>query len=1227
MTTIQSFMRRTLVAFACFACCSLSAVAMADKWKYPTKDEVKNWKMEGNGTKNSPYLITSAQDLANLARKVYDTAGDISKSKYFKLTKDIVLNEIDPKDLALDGSGMKLENIEKKYWEWTPIGMWRWDGWDAPFKGVFDGDNHTIRGLVLKHDANSEYDNVGLFGLLGGDGSQVKNLNIADSYLMCDGNLRANAGFLIGDCSAGYDVPTVVYNCHVTNSNVNVYYTDKEKVYKGYTPVLKVGGLIGYATEDNDNIKIASCSFSGNMDLAVRNIALRQGGLVGQGGILNDCKTSGTVNVIPMFTDSQRTIEDKKDYPISINGLDNNAKTVKDCLSEMNFVLSKSKLPDNDIKNVLELSTLCNQAKEISQSACISKVTVNDLDSWSSKFLGYGIIAAGKNADLIKDCAVYQNVDGSNLPSYIGDEDRAFTFFPLFTTHVKMENVVVVDNGNFSTVNKALSSGGTVQWQDGDSYANGNMNDMSSNGSSIVSKYNGDQAMVWGTGKVGDYDNCPMPVACGGTIEQLAGDGSEANPYKISSEEELRFLQKNAGTMSQGKYFQLTADINMSGSEPLEPIGSSYSAPFRGTFDGNGHAIIGMKAKTDATGMAGLFGYVNGTIKNLAVIGTSFSKAPLCSPIACYLGYSIGDENNPTVYYTSTMTNCYAGGDINIDASFDDNFSRIAGLCYMVCKGSTISDCYFKGTFHTTGKGIVGDDITTKKEEIAGLFCGLVNMNLGTINNNYATFDVDCKDSKPYGVYTISMGGAVSNCFCSTNYSSTEPSIRTTDGSELVEQKELNDKTISDAFEAGAFTPVLKNNTKSYAMTDCNGNNVWMDAIPVAKDNNIFTYVPTDGDSYEKDVVLWTLPNVAVYNADNKSDNILNCTLVPAKALAYKPSANAEKTWANMHYPLALETYKHYYMLCLPATVQSESLPEGSKLFIGGDVLDDGSKYMNIVEADSVAAGIPFIAYIPDAKTGTTIDIAMNSIMAKEPIKQISDGTHTQTFGLDATFIDRDGIGDEVVQASKNVTESADGKLIIKEGKPGWTHVDPFTSYLVQQPDVELRSYVMLDETSSDIDDAIEDNAGKTVRVKLKRTLKNDNWNTVCLPFNMTAEEVSKVFGEGTKVEKLTDAQIGADGACTLTFEQADGIKAGEAYMVKPTNSNIMVYDIANRTITTSDEPTPTTKTLTDQSGNIITLSYCAHTSAHCSVPDAMAARSTSPRATRFIMWPTDKPC
>ena len=109
----------------------------------------------------------------------------------------------------------------------------------------------------------------------------------------------------------------------------------------------------------------------------------------------------------------------------------------------------------------------------------------------------------------------------------------------------------------------------------------------------------------------------------------------------------------------------------------------------------------------------------------------------------------------------------------------------------------------------------------------------------------------------------------------------------------------------------------------------------------------------------------------------------------------------------------------------------------------------------------------------------------------------------------------------------------------------------------------------------------LRDTDGKQLNVTLSgRTLfKDGNWNTLCLPFNLSSAEVGDYLDGGTLMELDiegtydTDKQTGFDpatGILSLYFKDATEIKAGKPYIIKwPKPSGYddheSDYDISNR--------------------------------------------------------------
>lgn len=92
---------------------------------------------------------------------------------------------------------------------------------------------------------------------------------------------------------------------------------------------------------------------------------------------------------------------------------------------------------------------------------------------------------------------------------------------------------------------------------------------------------------------------------------------------------------------------------------------------------------------------------------------------------------------------------------------------------------------------------------------------------------------------------------------------------------------------------------------------------------------------------------------------------------------------------------------------------------------------------------------------------------------------------------------------------------------------------------------------ITLDENADDTNTKIEANKGKTIDVKLIRSLKAGAWNTICLPFDVTTEQIKNILKAEGMVREYADDDATAQ---TITFKKVEGnMKAGEPYLIKPT--------------------------------------------------------------------------
>ena len=149
----------------------------------------------GSGTSADPYRIEDAADLVCLANEV--NAGTDFAGIYFKIMTQDQNQDIDLSGVCGEGIG-----------NWTPIGRWT-----TPFKGYFDGDDHTITGLYL----NGLDDFQGLFGYIA-DGAQVNNLTLGASTISGKTAVGLVGGMDVSSSSTS--IPSI-NNC-TTLSSVNL---------------------------------------------------------------------------------------------------------------------------------------------------------------------------------------------------------------------------------------------------------------------------------------------------------------------------------------------------------------------------------------------------------------------------------------------------------------------------------------------------------------------------------------------------------------------------------------------------------------------------------------------------------------------------------------------------------------------------------------------------------------------------------------------------------------------------------------------------------------------------------------------------------------------------------------------------------------------------------------------------------------------------------------------
>ena len=238
-------MRLALLALAALAWIAVpvSARAETDVWN----GTIASGFAGGTGMENDPYQINTAKELAYFAKTVNE--GQPYNGLYIVLKNDLDLNNQ----------------------EWTPIGNSR-----NPFKGNFDGNNHTVTGMKI----SGALDYVGLFGACTRYNvySAIKNITVKDSVI----NGKSGVGAIVGSA-----VEINIENCRSIANKI-----------KGER---RVGGICGYFCGYSHGGKVSQCYNSS--EVSGKRSA---GGIAGMGDrcTAENCLNTGEITVTTTGTQS-----------------------------------------------------------------------------------------------------------------------------------------------------------------------------------------------------------------------------------------------------------------------------------------------------------------------------------------------------------------------------------------------------------------------------------------------------------------------------------------------------------------------------------------------------------------------------------------------------------------------------------------------------------------------------------------------------------------------------------------------------------------------------------------------------------------------------------------------------------------------------------------------------------------------------------------------------------
>ena len=561
-----------------------------------------------------------------------------------------------------DGSGY---NDNKKWYEldyylnadldmgenisWLPLGRVSYTV--TKYSGTFWGNGHTISYRIWALDE----ENQGLFATIHKDGK------VYDVNVVC--NINSKRDYVGGIAGENYGL---IHNCSVMATIV-----EEDNDY--------VGGIVG---ENTDYGKVEGCYVEGTITglgsaTKIGGIAGKSNSKVGGGGIVYEG------NILNCWV---------------------SANISSDC---------------NNFSNRPYVGGICGENKGNMQYCCMT----GDVACASEGNYQVGGLA-GSSSGSTQHCTFYGTVKTPSEPlsKYIGNSHANADWFDTFS---QAEYDDAVSNGhalyayairNVFALSVTTTGTGTVtvsdfnaETIDYDKVPTGHwIYVYITSGvvsSFIVKDADNNDVEVTRYHQYGDnYYMFPMPrsnVSVTVTFRTQQGDGSEENPYVISTAEEWEAFAKNVNDNHksyEGEYVMLGGDFEVS---TFQCLGTniSFSNAFKGTFDGNGHTLTCVYPPFTRV--------MDATIKNLHVTGNATGSWTSGSIVALSKG-------------TLNLINCRSS--VNVDCGNSQSYGGLVGTMSTDAtyaqstnpNSVTIDGCVFDGSFAATNgatdcSGFVGD--------------------------------------------------------------------------------------------------------------------------------------------------------------------------------------------------------------------------------------------------------------------------------------------------------------------------------------------------------------------------------------------------------------------------------------------------------------------------------------------------------------------------------------
>lgn len=280
----------------------------------------------------------------------------------------------------------------------------------------------------------------------------------------------------------------------------------------------------------------------------------------------------------------------------TISAKKNVSKTPKDCTKDNGGVVGKGKAAKcwyfcTDIKSASPLGACGGSAANCYQNVSEDVAKGNYIKDLNSFKAVLQMNAAGSN----------MWKPGEKHPEFLQESEKLVVLQPLFDDTTAAVQVNGSKEGAVVTGDESVVLTGTdVYYRVGE---NGKWTKIDSEASADLD----------GTDQV-----VTIYYASAEELQSAEWYDPTKNEFVLTTAGQLAYLTQlvNGGTSFEGRTIRLGSDVEISKTWTA-PIGTEFKS-FKGTFDGEGH-VVSVK---DGTTFCGLFGYNDGTIRNVIVTGT-----------------------------------------------------------------------------------------------------------------------------------------------------------------------------------------------------------------------------------------------------------------------------------------------------------------------------------------------------------------------------------------------------------------------------------------------------------------------------------------------------------------------------------------------------------------------------------------------------------------------------